>query len=53
MKDWVVIANGKMEIHQTNTVTGRTRLLVTDKGGVWTVISKNNKLNTFFISFSS
>jgi hypothetical protein len=32
MKDWVVIANGKMEIHQTNTVTGRTRLLVTDKG---------------------
>jgi hypothetical protein len=23
MKDWVVIANGKMEIHQTNTVTGK------------------------------
>jgi hypothetical protein len=51
MKDWVVIANGKMELHQTNTVTGRTRLLVTAKGGVWTVINKEITLIADNLSF--
>jgi hypothetical protein len=37
-KNWVTVANGKMEIYQKNVKTGKYRLLFNDDEGKWNTI---------------